>query len=159
MATVKLYLNGQMVTSGAAAGSVASSVLTLGKTPGAATNYFKGKIDEVRVFDVALTDSQFQRMVYQEVQNTASQVRGTIVPKDIQTLPYANMLRNYRMDAYKDDIVDNITTASIDSGTGMKIYNNKIIKVQEAPMPFVTRTTGTFATAVNAVASAYQNRG
>ena len=147
--TVKLYLNGQMVTSGAAAGSVASSVLTLGKTPGAATNYFKGKIDEVRVFDVALTDSQFQRMVYQEVQNTASQVRGTIVPKDIQTLPYANMLRNYRMDAYKDDIVDNITTASIDSGTGMKIYNNKIIKVQEAPMPFVTRTTGTFATAVN----------
>ena len=147
--TVKLFINGQMVTSGAAAGSIASSVLTIGKTPSATTNYFKGKIDEVRVFNVALTDIQLQRMVYQEVQNTASQVRGTIVPKDIQTLPYTNMLRNYRMDAYKDDIVDNITTASIDTGTGMKIYNNKIIKVQEAPMPFVTRTTGTFATAVN----------
>ena len=148
-ATVKLFLNGQMVTSGAATGSIASSVLTIGKTPSAATNYFKGKIDEVRVFNVALTDLQFQRMVYQEVQNTASQVRGTIVPKDIQTLPYTNMLRNYRMDAYKDDIVDNITTASIDTGTGMKIYNHKIIKVQEAPMPFVTLTAGTFATAVN----------
>jgi hypothetical protein len=147
--TVRLYLNGQMVATGAASGTVASSVLTLGKNPSAASNYFKGKIDEVRVFNVALTDLQLQRMVYQEVQNTASQVRGTIVPKDIEALPYANMLRNYRMDAYKDDIVDNITTASIDTGTGMEIYNHKIIKVQEAPMPFVTRTTGTFATAVN----------
>jgi hypothetical protein len=147
--TVKLYLNGVMVASGAAAGNIASAALTLGKNPSAASNYFKGKIDEVRIFNVALTDLQLQRMVYQEVQNTASQVRGTIVPKDIQTLPYANMLRNYRMDVYKDDIVDNITTASLDIGTGMEIYNNKIIKAQEAPMPFVTRTTGTFATAVN----------
>ena len=147
--TVRLFLNGVMVASGAATGSIASATLTLGKNPSALSNYFKGKIDEVRVFNVALTDLQLQRMVYQEVQNTASQVRGAIVPKDIETLPYANMLRNYRMDAYKDDIVDNITTASIDTGTGMKIYNNKIIKVQEAPMPFVTRTTGTFAAAVN----------
>lgn len=53
------------------------------------------------------------------------------------------------MDAYKDDIVDNFTTASIDTGTGMKIFNHKVIKVQEAPMPFVTERTGTFATAVD----------
>ncbi|MEM0541136.1 BspA family leucine-rich repeat surface protein [Flavobacterium sp. j3] len=147
--TVKLYLNGVMVASGAATGSIASAALTLGKNPIADSNYFRGKIDEVRIFNVALTDLQFQRMVYQEVQNTGSQVRGTIVPKDIQSLPYTSMLRNYRMDAYKDDIVDDFTTATVDIGTGMKIYNHKAIKVQEAPMPFVTRTTGTFATAVN----------
>jgi hypothetical protein len=147
--TVRLFINGQMVHSGSASGSVASAALTIGRNPSAASNYFRGKIDEVRVFNVALTDLQLQRMVYQEVQNTASQVRGTIVPKDIEALPYANMLRNYRMDAYKDDIVDNITTPGLDIGSGMRIYNNKIIKVQEAPMPFVTRTTGTFATAVN----------
>jgi hypothetical protein len=147
--TVKLYLNGVMVASGAASGNIASAVLTLGKNPSADSNYFRGKIDEVRIFDVALTDLQFQRMVYQEVQNTGSQVRGTIVPKDIQSLPYANLLRNYRMDAYTDDIVDDVTTATVDTGTGMKIYNHKAIKVQEAPIPFVTRTTGTFATAIN----------
>ena len=147
--TVKLYLNGVMVASGSASGNIASAVLTLGKNPSADSNYFRGKIDEVRVFNVDLTDLQFQRMVYQEVQNTGSQVRGTIVPKDIQSLPYANLLRNYRMDAYSDDIVDDVTTATVDIGTGMKIYNHKVIKVQEAPMPFVTRTTGTFATAIN----------
>jgi hypothetical protein len=147
--SVKLYLNGVMVASGAASGNIASAALTLGKNPSADSNYFRGKIDEVRIFDVALTDLQFQRMVYQEVQNTGSQVRGTIVPKDIQSLPYANLLRNYRMDAYTDDIVDDVTTATVDTGTGMKIYNHKAIKVQEAPIPFVTRTTGTFATAIN----------
>ena len=147
--TVTLYLNGLKVARANATGSIASSVLTLGKNPSSLTEYFRGKIDEVRVFNSALTDLQVQRMVYQEVQNTASQVRGAIIAKDIESLPYANMLRNYRMDAYKDDIVDNITTATIDVGTGMKIFNHKIIKVQEAPMPFVTRTTGTFATAVN----------
>lgn len=147
--TVRLFINGQMVQSGSASGSVPSGLLTIGRNPSAASNFFRGKIDEVRVFNVALTDLQLQRMVYQEVQNTASQVRGTIVPKDIEALPYANMLRNYRMDAYRDDIVDNFTTPGIDAGTGMRIYNHKLIAVQEAPMPFVTRTSGTFATAVN----------
>ena len=148
---LKLYLNGTLVATTAASGSIAAdaSSLTIGKNPSAASSYFKGKIDEVRVFDVALTDTQLQRMVYQEIQNTSSQVRGSIIPKDIGALPFANVLRYYRMDAYKDDIIDDLTTGTIDVGTGMKIYNNKYIAVQQAPMPFVTERDGDFATAVN----------
>jgi Concanavalin A-like lectin/glucanases superfamily/Ig-like domain CHU_C associated len=146
---LKLYLNGVLVNSIAATGSIPSSNLTLGKNPSASNMFFKGKIDEVRVFNVALTDAQVQRMVYQEIQNTASQVRGAIVPKDIEALPFANLLRYFRMDAYKDDIIDDLTTASIDTGIGMKIYNHKVINVQQAPMPFTTVRTGTFATAIN----------
>ncbi|PWA05442.1 choice-of-anchor D domain-containing protein [Flavobacterium psychrotolerans] len=148
---LKLYLNGALVNSMALSGNIPAdpSLLTIGKDPSTNTKYFKGKIDEVRVFNVALTDSQFQRMVYQEIQNTSSQVRGAIVPKDIGALPFANVLRYYRMDAYKDDIIDDLTTAGIDVGTGMKIYNNKNIYVQQAPMPFLTERTGDFATAVN----------
>jgi hypothetical protein len=148
---LKLYLNGTMVASVTAAGNIAAdaSLLTLGKNPVATNSYFNGKIDEVRVVNVALTDDQFQRMVYQEIQNTSSQVRGAIVPKDVGSLPWSNVLRYYRMDAYKDDIVDDLTTASIDTGTGMKIYNNKYIRVQQAPMPFITERTGTFSVAAN----------
>ena len=147
---LKLYINGKVELSIVVASSISAdaSLLTLGKDPSSSTKYFKGKIDEVRVFNVALTAAQLQQMVYQEIQNTGSQVRGTIVPKDISSLPYANLLRNYRMDAYKNDIIDDLTTPSIDV-TGMKIYNNKVIKVQQAPMPFVTERTGDFATAVN----------
>jgi len=149
--TIKLYLNGVNVTTNSASGSIPAdaSLLTLGKNPTALNQYFKGKIDEVRIFNRNLTDAQFQRIVYQEMQNFGSQVRGLIIPKDVGTLPWSNVLRYYRMDAYKDDIIDDLTTATIDAGAGMRIYNHKIIQVQQAPMPFVTERTGNFATAVN----------
>ena len=149
--SLSLYLNGNLVATQAVTGSVGSdtSKLTLGKNPLSATNYFKGKIDEVRVFNTTLTSTQIQRMMYQEIQNSSSQVRGTIVPKDIGSLPFANLIRYYRMDTYKDDIIDDLTTSTVDIGTGMKMYNHKVIAVQEAPMPFTTVRTGTFASAVD----------
>ena len=151
---LKLYLNGVLVATKPLIGVINNdvSLLTLGKDPSTNTKYFKGKIDEVRVFNVALTDSQLQRMVYQEIQNTSSQIRGIIVPKNIATspdsLPFANLLRYYRMDTYKDDIIDDLTTTATDL-TGTKIYNNKNIYIQQAPMPFVTERTGNFAVAAN----------
>ncbi|WP_162127474.1 LamG-like jellyroll fold domain-containing protein [Flavobacterium phycosphaerae] len=149
--TLALYLNGKLVASQAVGGGIASdtSKLTIGKNPLSSTDYFKGKIDEVRVFNTALTALQVQRMVYQEIQNSSTQVRGSIVPKDVGSLPFANVIRYYRMDTYKDDIVDDLTTSTIDVGSGMKMYNHKVIAVQEAPMPFTTLRTGTFATAVD----------
>ncbi|TRX27549.1 choice-of-anchor D domain-containing protein [Flavobacterium franklandianum] len=154
---IKLYLNGVVVATQAATGAIATdtSLLTIGKDPSTNAKFFKGKIDEVRVFNVALTDSQLQRMVYQEIQDTDSKIRGAIIPKNIaqilvptNTLPFTNLLRYYRMDVYKDDIIDDLTTSTTDL-TGTKIYNHKNIFVQQAPMPFLTERTGNFATAVN----------
>jgi hypothetical protein len=153
-ANIKLYVNGVLVGTQAKTGAIPAdaSLLTLGRNPSANTQYFKGKIDEVRVFNSALTASQLQRMVYQEIQNNGSEIRGFIVPKNIATsptsLPFANLLRYYRMDTYKDDIIDDLTTPAVDL-TGTKIYNHKNIFVQQAPMPFMTERTGDFATAVN----------
>ncbi|TDE03139.1 LamG-like jellyroll fold domain-containing protein [Flavobacterium hiemivividum] len=151
---IKLYLNGALVATQAKNGSISAdaTLLTLGRDPSTSAKYFKGKIDEVRVFNSALTESQFQRMVYQEIQDVSSQIRGLIVPKNVATapasLPFTSLLRYYRMDTYKDDIIDDLTTTAIDV-TGTKIYNHKNIYVQQAPMPFLTERTGSFATAVN----------
>lgn len=151
---LKLYLNGNLVITQAASGAISAdaSLLTIGKNPSASSKFFKGKIDEVRVFNAALTDSLLQRMVYQEIKDFGSEIRGEIVPKNVATspasLPFSNLLRYYRMDNYKDDIIDDLTTPAIDV-TGTKIYNHKNIYVQQAPMPFLTERTGDFATAVN----------
>lgn len=151
---LKLYLNGNMVITDNIGTGISGDTnpLTIGRMSSTSAQYFKGKIDEVRVFSVALTDAQFQKMVYQEIQNSGSVVRGAIVPKNVPGALWSSVLRYYRMDAYKDDIIDDLTTASIDFGTGMKIFNNKYIKVQQAPMPFITERTGDFATAVNNLA-------
>ena len=148
--SIRLYLNGLQVASQALAGNITAdvSLLTLGKNPISNTNYFRGKMDEVRVFNVGLTDAQLQRMVYQEVKDNGAQVRGEVVPKDIGTLPFANLVRYYRMDVYKDDIIDDLSTPTIDL-VGTKILNHKVINLQQAPMPFLTERIGDFATAVN----------
>jgi hypothetical protein len=153
---LKLYLNGNLVISQAVSGAIAAdaSLLTLGRNPIASNKFFKGKMDEVRVFNSAITASQLQRMVYQEIKDFGGEIRGEIVPKNIATtpssLPFSNLLRYYRMDNYKDDIIDDMTTPAIDLA-GTKIYNHKNIYVQQAPMPFITERTGDFATAVNSI--------
>ena len=46
------------------------------------------------------------------------------------------------MDTFKDDIIDDLSTLTVDTGTGMKMYNHKNIYAQQAPMPFITRGAG-----------------
>lgn len=148
---LKLYINGTLAGTKALTQAIATDAtkLTIGKNPSGTTDYFKGKIDEVRVFNVALTENQLQRIVHQEIDNNSGEVRGTVIPKNIGALPYNSLLRYYRMDTFKDDIIDNLTTPAIDLVTGMKMYNHKVINYQQAPMPFVTTQAGSFATAVN----------
>ena len=150
---LNLYINGEKTNSTSISGTLNadSSLFTIGKNPISNTGYFKGKIDEVRLFNIALSDTQLQKMVYQEIKTNSGQIRGEIIPKDIPSLPWANLIRYFRMDNYKHDIIDNHTSATIDTSVGAKIFNVKTIKYQEAPMPFVTEQSGNFATAVNSI--------
>ncbi len=160
----KLYINGLEVSSNmSVTGGLPAdaSSFTLGRKPDTSTNYFKGYLDEVRLFNKSLSDNEFQKMVYQEVENNSGTTKGCIVPRNvtdfvseltITPLPWTNLKRYFRMDAYKDDIIDDLTTASIDVGSGAKIYNTKIIDVQTAPLPFITQQSGDLATAVNIAA-------
>lgn len=149
---LKLFVNGEMVASTSVSGTISdTSLFTIGKNSITNTQFFKGKIDEVRLFNIALTDSQYQKMVYQEIQDNSGQIRGVIIPKDIPSLPWINLVRYYKMDNYKDDVIDNHTTSTVDTIPGARIFNVKTIAIQEAPMPFITEQTGDFPTAVNSV--------
>lgn len=163
---LSLFLNGSKIaTSTTPTGSIVdASLLTIGRSPSASTNFFKGKIDEVRVLNVRLTDDQLQRMVYQELSTntnlTGSYITGKEIGQEITTstpgvLTFTNLLRYYKMDTYKDDIIDDLTTTAVDV-TGTKIYNHKFINIQQAPMPFVTTMDGDLATAVTNAAKDIQ---
>lgn len=152
--SLKLFLNGNVVGVLAISGSIAPdlSIFTVGKNPLLNTQFFRGKIDEIRVFGKALTDVQLQRMVYQEIQSVGSQIQGTVIPKNIasgsELLGITDMLHYFRMDTYKDDVVDDLTTVGIDL-IGAKLFNFKNMNVQEAPMPFLTERNGDFSIAAN----------
>ncbi|MFC4721348.1 choice-of-anchor D domain-containing protein [Geojedonia litorea] len=159
-----LYINGLEASSNTSVSGglpADTSSFTLGRKPDTNSNYFKGYLDEVRVFNKSLSANEFQKMIYQEIESNSGITRGAIIPRNvtdfvnettITPLPWTNLQRYFRMDNYKDDIIDDLTTPTIDVGSGAKIYNTKIIGVQSAPLPFVTQQSGDLATAVTIAA-------
>lgn len=154
---LRIYVNGRMESfnnSGTLAGALNSSTakFTIAKNPITSSQYLNASIDEIRIFNSALTTDMIQKMVYQEIKQNGTAIRGEIVPKDIESSVWANLIGYYRMDAYKDDVIDNYTTASVDNGLSTsfaRIYNNKVISYQLAPMPFVTTQAGAVDAAVS----------
>ena len=159
--TLKLYINGaEIVTNTTSPASLTdASLFTIGKTPGASTNYYHGYFDEVKVFNKALTENELRKMIYQEIENNSNIVKGSIIPIDLSNfvstadntpLAWSSLKRYFRMDTYKDDIIDDLSTAAVDIGIGAKIYNTKLIDNQSAPLPFITQIGDTtLSNAVN----------
>lgn len=142
-----IYVNGHPLKSTSVSGSLASDAtsFTIGRTPNTDTRYFEGEIDEVRLFNEALSETSFQRMVYQELSDTNFN-QGAIVPLDIDAANTFNtsLVRYFKMDTFKGDIVDDATTLTIDVGTGARLYNIKNIYFQTAPLPYETKAVGSW---------------
>ncbi|NNL82315.1 MAG: DNRLRE domain-containing protein, partial [Winogradskyella sp.] len=150
---VVIYINGDIVKTSTVSGSLNTdaSPFTIGKQPTSSTEYFKGYIDEVRLYNKALSTDELQKMVYQEIENNAGNVHGAVIPRDITQfidpstiipLSWSNLIKYYRLDTFKDDITDNLKTPAIDDTTGARLYNIKTLKLQTAPMPFRTTSSG-----------------
>lgn len=158
---VKLYINGEKVSSTNPAGlglnipTSANTKFRIGRAPSNTDIYnttadmFKGEMDEVRVFNKALSDNELQRMVYQELDDLNEFNRGVVIPRAISPTIGFNLIRYFRMDVYKDDILDNLTTPAIDVSTGAKMYNIKNIYPQTAPLPYETKANGDWSNAAS----------
>jgi hypothetical protein len=155
----KLYINGlELATDTGGTLPSDTSSFTIGRKPDTPSNYYHGFIDEVKVFDKALGEDELRKMIYQEVENNSGIVMGSVIPRNVTDyinsstntpLNWASLKRYFRMDVYKDDVIDDLTTGTVDSGIGAKIYNMKIIEVQTAPLPFITQQSGSLPTSVN----------
>jgi hypothetical protein len=150
--TVRIYVNGELKSSTSSTSTIqasANNLFRIGRNPlTAGTGYFKGEIEEVRVFNTALTDDQLQRIVYQELKDTNFAI-GDVIPLAIPSLSASSLIRYYKMDTFKNDIVDNKVTPSIDTGSGARLYNIKDLYKQTAPLPFETVANGAWSLVTN----------
>jgi len=154
--TVKLYINGierGSVASLATLNVSTNNLISIGKSPTSSSLYFKGSIDEARVFNTALTEEQLRQTIYQEIQANGANTRGKIIPFNIGTtptstvIPWNRLLVYHNMSHIKGNcLIDKSVTPKI-----ARIYGipNASIKTQTAPMPFVTTQSGTLDTALN----------
>ncbi|WP_396602794.1 LamG-like jellyroll fold domain-containing protein [Algibacter sp. R77976] len=155
--TIKLYIDGVPIDevtyteSGTALSTTSRNTnpnFAIGRYERFGNSYFHGAIDEVRVFNKNMTDEQIQQMVYQEIENNNGNVKGTIVPKDIEDLttkvkvPWINLEGYYPM----NDIV-NSTTADYSLNNNIAYLRNiTTVQEQTAPMPYESVSDGNWTT-------------
>ncbi|OIQ22862.1 LamG-like jellyroll fold domain-containing protein [Lacinutrix sp. MedPE-SW] len=109
--------------------------------------FFRGNIDEVRVWDTDLTQAQLQYIMNQEIEQNGAFVSGKIVPttitkNDVAALPWSDLAGYYPMSTYT------YTNTEDESGNGNQgaLRNINTVDFQTAPLPYKTTANGDWDT-------------
>ena len=109
------------------------------------SNFFNGWIDEVRVFNVALTESQIQQIIYQEIDNNNGNVKGTVIQKDVEDIATGNRLNWKNLQLYYkmgDKFSDRKTIDYSQNNLHASLHNIYTKQSETAPMLYVTKKDG-----------------
>ena len=143
--TYRLYIDGIEVKndSGALPGTnsfdcILGAMDQTGNQLNKPVNHFKGWMDELRIWNVALTPEQLHQMMNQGIKSNGAAVTGEVVPVNINGLSWTtNLLGYYRMD------VNSCGHLAPSAGTiHGKLRNITTDMEQTAPIPYTSRVDG-----------------
>ncbi|WP_274475598.1 LamG-like jellyroll fold domain-containing protein [Mangrovimonas aestuarii] len=147
--TYNLYVDGILVGSTSSSSSPIENNFEciLGAMDQAATggspdpvNYFEGWMDELRIWNTALTVEQIRFMMNQEVENFGGNVRGSVVPIDAPGLTWANFIGYYQMNQTVD-IVGGYILPNAGTQDG-RMRNITTWQEENAPLPYTSDNNG-----------------
>jgi hypothetical protein len=103
-----------------------------------------GSVDEVRVWDVALTADQLRYIMNQEIEKNHVFADGKVLPStttknDVVTIPWNNLIAYYPMSTM---VFGSIKDES-NSGNDLSMINYDLLDKQTAPLPYKTKSGGT----------------
>jgi len=104
-------------------------------------NYFDGGMDELRIWDVVLSETEIRRMMNQEIEDNSNNVKGSITPNNIGSLSWNNLLGYYRMNQISDISGGNLISNSATPITGILRYMTTF-QSETAPIPYKTNANG-----------------
>ncbi|PNQ72385.1 MAM protein [Hanstruepera neustonica] len=112
--------------------------------------FFHGNIDEVRVWDTALTLNQLRFIMNQEIENNSNFVRGkyfgslgvTPTKDEVCTIPWSDLAGYYPMSTYT------YTNTKDESGNGNQgaLRSLRTVDRQTAPLPYKSANDGNWDT-------------
>ena len=143
--TLNLYLNGRNVWSYAHSNLVGTTLnntsgwnsdhdFEIGRNTQLDNNYFEGSIYECRVYNKALTEKQLHRQINQEIENNSGNVRGTVIPKDIEGLAWNDLDLYYKMGIIDTGYTPDESNSNVDG----HLNNMRTYQEYTAPLPYVT---------------------
>ncbi|NQY29240.1 MAG: hypothetical protein HRT69_07195, partial [Flavobacteriaceae bacterium] len=147
--TLALYLNGDKVWQDSGLGlnfGKRDDVIdfAIGRNSEDEDKYFHGAIDEVKVYNKKLTNTQIREQIYQEIENVGGKVSGSTIPKPIDggSLSWNDLILYYNMNSVFDvTLLDG--SPSVKNGI---IHNITTVQVQTAPLPYIANATGNWTT-------------
>ena len=105
-------------------------------------NCFYGWMDELRIWNVALTASQIRQMMNQEIINNGSgNVKGSTVPMNVAGLSWDQLAGYYQMNS-ATDIVNSFVLDKATTIANGKLRNINRQQPETAPLPYTTKNNG-----------------
>jgi hypothetical protein len=161
--TVKLYIDGVEDASANLTAPLYTNdsffIAAAGKN--SPSQYFRGNIDEVRVWDTELTPAQLKFMMNQEIEDNSNFIAGktlptTITKNDVALIPWSQLAGYYPMSVYT------YTNTEDASGHGNQgaLRNLNTLDRQTAPLPYISQANGNWsnsATWLNGAVQALPN--
>ncbi|MDP5157114.1 MAG: T9SS type A sorting domain-containing protein [Flaviramulus sp.] len=95
-------------------------------------DYFKGSIYETRVYKKALSLNQLHQQINQEIENNNGNVRGNIIPKDIDELFWDDLILYYKMGVIDTGYTPDNSNSKING----KLHNMTTFQDYTAPLPY-----------------------
>ena len=146
----KLYVDGVLIksTSGGSPGENTSRAIlgavdqTEYEIP---THYFNGWMEELRVWNVALTSDQLREMMNQRITQDGTSVSGEILELKIDNLNWEDLIGYYRMDNIECSSIYPYNNGS-DVGFPGKLRNITTPQQRSAPLPYESDATGDWHT-------------
>ena len=143
--TYTLYVDGVFIdsTTSGVAPTPNDSDMRLGamaRSTNLPTNYYNGWLDELRIWDVALSTDQIRMMMNQEIQENSGNVIGSITGSLMNTdLSWSNLKGYYQMNQ-ESDINDGYLNPN--KGVDGRLVSMTSLQSETAPLPYVTATNG-----------------
>ncbi|HEY9169545.1 MAG TPA: LamG-like jellyroll fold domain-containing protein [Lutibacter sp.] len=107
---------------------------------------FLGSIDEVYVWNLALTGNQVNYLMNQEIVQNGTLVRGKVIPKDISTMPWAYLAAYYDFNSFYGTTVEGQTNDRFFLRINYRAKDKTIVESQTAPLPYITQAVGDWDT-------------
>ncbi len=145
---LKLFIDGELIQEASTTGTKIDDSdiwnrfhrFEIGRNTENDNNYFMGDISEVRVYKVALTASQLQEQLYQQVETDGTNIRGTAIENTINSLRWEDLELYLKMEQYDPGVTQDDSNA----GRFVSLYNMRSDQTLSAPIPFVANTSGTW---------------
>ncbi len=146
-ATANLYIDGVLDKTASLTAPISTTQLFNIGAADKSTSFFEGNIDEVRIWDTALSIGQLHYIMNQEIEDVSNFVDGSTIPQtitnnEVSSIPWANLEGYYPMSIYT------YTNTNDESGNGNfgSLQNLDTVDRQTAPLPYQSQANGAWTT-------------